>query len=132
MVRSGIGQVGETDRRVGPAFRRLFSNLIGPRAPYSWTMWEYLWEVAQAGNYTLLARATSRSGKVQPMEHESLNGGYLIHHCRPRVVRVEAARLSQALRGDADLMVYDMNAFAEENSRFPLDVELEFAGGEGI
>jgi hypothetical protein len=29
-------------------------------------------------------------------------------------------------------MVYDMNAFAEENTRFPLDIEMEFAGGEGI
>jgi hypothetical protein len=27
---------------------------------------------------------------------------------------------------------YDMNAFAEENTRFPLDVALEFGGGEGI
>jgi DMSO/TMAO reductase YedYZ molybdopterin-dependent catalytic subunit len=106
------------------------AELIGPPAPYSWTMWEYLWELAQPGNYSLMARATSASVKVQPMEHDSLNGGYLIHNCRPRVVRVEAAR--QALRGDADLIVYDMNAFAEENSRIPLDVELEFVGGEGI
>jgi hypothetical protein len=29
-------------------------------------------------------------------------------------------------------MLYDMNAYAEENRRLPLDVELEFAGGEGI
>src|SRR6516162_6300123 len=94
------------------------AELIGPPAPYSWTMWEYLWELAQPGNYSLMARATSASVKVQPMEHDSLNGGYLIHNCRPRVVRVEAAR--QALRGDADLIVYDMNAFAEENSRIPL------------
>jgi len=25
-----------------------------------------------------------------------------------------------------------MNAFAEENTRFPLDVEMEFTHGEGI
>jgi hypothetical protein len=34
--------------------------------------------------------------------------------------------------GDADLLLYDMNAYAEENTRFPLDVEMRFAGGEGI
>jgi DMSO/TMAO reductase YedYZ molybdopterin-dependent catalytic subunit len=108
------------------------AEMIGPRARYSWTLWEYLWEVAEPGAYTLLARATATDGKVQPLRHDPLNGGYLIHHSRPTVVSVAAARRSQAGRGDAELLLYDMNAFAEENSRFPLDVELEFAGGEGI
>jgi hypothetical protein len=35
-------------------------------------------------------------------------------------------------RSTADLLLYDMNAFAEENTRFPLDIELEFTEGEGI
>ncbi len=108
------------------------AEMIGPRAPYSWSLWEYLWEVAEPGEYTLLARATAADGQVQPLRHDPLNGGYLIHHSRPTPVRVAAARRSQAARGDAELLLYDMNAFAEENSRFPLDVELEFAGGEGI
>ena len=34
--------------------------------------------------------------------------------------------------GVAGTLLYDMNAFAEENTRFPLDVEMQFAGGEGI
>jgi DMSO/TMAO reductase YedYZ molybdopterin-dependent catalytic subunit len=108
------------------------AELIGPRAPYSWTLWEYLWEVADAGPCSLLARATSASGQVQPVEHDLLNGGYVIHHSRPTAVRVETARQSYAHRGDADMLVYDMNAYAEENTRFPLDVEMEFTGGEGI
>src|ERR1043165_299185 len=33
------------------------AQLIGPRAPYSWNMWEYLWETAEPGDYTVLARA---------------------------------------------------------------------------
>jgi hypothetical protein len=33
---------------------------------------------------------------------------------------------------DSELLLYDMNAFAEANARLPLDVELEFGVGEGI
>jgi hypothetical protein len=66
------------------------------------------------------------------MCHDCLNGGYVIHHSRPLAVRVEAARRAHASHADADLILYDMNAYAEENSRFPLDVALEFAEGEGI
>jgi DMSO/TMAO reductase YedYZ molybdopterin-dependent catalytic subunit len=108
------------------------AELIGPRARYSWTLWEYLWEVAEAGRYALLARAVSASGKVQPAQHDPLCGGYQIHFSRPTHVQVERARHSHDLRADADLLLYDMNAYAEENARFPLDVHLEFSGGEGI
>lgn len=108
------------------------ADLIGPQAPYSWNLWEYLWEVPAAGNYPLLARAVSATGRVQPEEHEPLNGGYMIHFSRPAEVRVESARRSFAHRADPNMLLYDINAFAEENTRLPLDVELEFAGGAGI
>jgi DMSO/TMAO reductase YedYZ molybdopterin-dependent catalytic subunit len=108
------------------------AELIGPRAAYSWTLWEYLWEVAEPGEYSLLARANSTSGRAQPLEHDPLHAGYVIHCSRPTAVRVAGARRSQPLRSDLDTLLYDMNAYAEENRRFPLDVEMEFAGGEGI
>ena len=108
------------------------AQLIGPQAPYSWIMWEYLWEVAEPGEYTLLARAVSSGGQVQPLRHDPLNGGYQIHFCRPRPVRVAGARVIQDQRGTNDMLLYDMNAFAEENVRFPLDVEMAFISGEGI
>jgi DMSO/TMAO reductase YedYZ molybdopterin-dependent catalytic subunit len=108
------------------------ADLVGPSAAYSWTLWEYLWEAAEPGEYALLARAISSSGQVQPAEHDALLGGYMIHANRPALVRVESARRSQAQRSDLETLFYDMNAFAEENSRFPLDVEMEFVGGEGI
>jgi DMSO/TMAO reductase YedYZ molybdopterin-dependent catalytic subunit len=108
------------------------AELLGPRAAYSWTMWEYLWEVAEPGTYQVRARATTASGQTQPADHDSLNGGYLIHHHRPRALRVEATRRVQDSYADADLLQYDMNAFAEENYRLPLDVEMQFSGGEGI
>jgi DMSO/TMAO reductase YedYZ molybdopterin-dependent catalytic subunit len=108
------------------------AQLIGPRAAYSWTMWDYLWEVADPGDYTVLARATSTGGQVQPARHDPLNGGYQIHFSRPRTLRVERTRRVQDQRTSPELMQYDMNAFAEDNTRFPLDVALEFGGGEGI
>ena len=108
------------------------ADLLGLQAPYSWTMWEYLWEVGQPGTYVLQARARTATGHVQPAEHDPLNGGYLIHHHRPHEVRVEATRYVQDMPSNADLMLYDMAAFAEEIRRLPLDVELQFSGGEGI
>jgi DMSO/TMAO reductase YedYZ molybdopterin-dependent catalytic subunit len=108
------------------------AELVGPRAPYSWTLWEYLWEVAKPGRHTLLARATSAGGEVQPSRHDPLYGGYLIHHSRPTEVDVEPARQSQDQAGDVDALLYDMNAYAEENTRFPLDVVMEYSPGEGI
>jgi DMSO/TMAO reductase YedYZ molybdopterin-dependent catalytic subunit len=108
------------------------ATLIGLQAPYSWTLWEYLWEVAEPGDYTILARAVATNGQVQPVEHDLLNGGYMIHHSRPTVVRVGAARLREAVLADVETLLYDMNAYAEENARRPLDVEMAFSGGEGI
>jgi hypothetical protein len=109
------------------------ADLLTAPAKYCWTLWEYLWEVAVEGDYTLLARATSSSGRVQPVEHDPLNGGYLIHHVRPRTVRVAAGRRrAAAAHADEATLLYDMNAYAEENTRLPLDVELELIGGAGI
>jgi len=103
------------------------ARLIGPQVAHAWTLWEYLWETATPGNHTLMARATTASGKSQPVQHDPLFTGYQINFSRPVSVRVEAVR-----HADADLLLYDMNAFAEANARLALDVELEFAGGEGI
>jgi DMSO/TMAO reductase YedYZ molybdopterin-dependent catalytic subunit len=108
------------------------ADLIGPQAPYSWTLWEYLWEAAAPGDYDVLVRAVSASGKAQPMEHDPFNGGYQIHHSRPTRLRIAGPRRGDAAHADVDTLMWDMNAFAEENMRFPLDVEMEFAAGEGI
>jgi hypothetical protein len=108
------------------------ARLLGPHAPYSWTLWEYLWEVGRPSRYSLLARAISASGLVQPIEHDPLAGGYLIRHSRPRTVEVGAARQAPVRLGDVETLLYDMNAYAEENARLPLDVELVFSAGAGI
>jgi DMSO/TMAO reductase YedYZ molybdopterin-dependent catalytic subunit len=108
------------------------AQLIGPQSKYSWNMWEYLWEVAQPGGYQVLSRAISTGGRIQPIQHDALNGGYLIHHSRAVNVRVEARQHVQAERADVETLLWDMNAFAERSMRMALDVELEFTAGEGI
>ncbi len=108
------------------------AQLIGPQAKYSWNMWEYLWEVVQPGSYQILSRAISTGGRIQPIQHDALNGGYLIHHSRPANVRVEAHQHIQSERADVETLLYDMNSFAEQMLHMPLDVEMEFSTGEGI
>lgn len=108
------------------------AELIGPRAAYSWTLWEYLWEVAGGGEQTLLCRAVSSGGQVQPVHHDPLRGGYLITFSRPTPVRVDPSRRSHDLLGDSAALRRDMQAVAEERAGHPLDVEMEFVHGAGI
>jgi DMSO/TMAO reductase YedYZ molybdopterin-dependent catalytic subunit len=108
------------------------ADLVGPQTRYSWTLWEHLWQAAEGGAYSLLARAVSASGAVQPASHDPLNGGYMIHHSRPVTVRIDASLRSLGRRSDRHALVYDMNAFAEDNYRRPLDVALEYTAGAGI
>jgi DMSO/TMAO reductase YedYZ molybdopterin-dependent catalytic subunit/glyoxylase-like metal-dependent hydrolase (beta-lactamase superfamily II)/rhodanese-related sulfurtransferase len=101
------------------------ANLVGPQAPHSWTLWEYLWSVEQPGTYQLLCRATSASGETQPAEHDPLRGGYLINFVRPHAVRIAAAGRSREARGDTASLLRDMTVQAEEMSRRRLDLEIE-------
>lgn len=108
------------------------AELMGPQAPYSWTLWEYLWEIAEPGDHSLMARTTSTGGRVQPMEYDPLNLGYQIDFCRPVPVRVAAATRTYAEIGNPDALLFDINSYAEENMRLPLDVEAQYSGGGGI
>ena len=108
------------------------AELLGPWVPYSWMMWEYLWNIREAGSYELLSRAMSVSGQRQPTQYDPNNCGYMIHFSRPIPVRVESRAAKDAAAGDIDALRYDMNAFAEANARRPLDVDLEFSLGAGI
>jgi DMSO/TMAO reductase YedYZ molybdopterin-dependent catalytic subunit len=108
------------------------AELLGPSAPYSWTMWEFLWKVDRPSSHLLLSRATSAGGRVQPREHDPLLGGYMIHFSRAIPVRVESRTAETATWRDAEALRYDMNAFAESNARLPLDVDLQFSQGAGI
>lgn len=110
------------------------ASLVGPSAPYSWTLWEYLWPMEQPGEYELLSRATSDAGDRQPEAHDPLRGGYVINFLRPHPVRIAAVGHVEETPGDTAALLYDMAIQAEELSRRRLDVELEatFTDGAGI
>jgi len=108
------------------------AQLMGPQAAYSWTLWEYLWEVSEPGDFSVLARTTSTDGRVQPMEYDPLYLGYQIDFCRATPVRVAAATRTYAEIGNLEALLFDINAYAEENKRLPLDIEAQYNAGGGI
>ncbi|HET6880526.1 MAG TPA: sulfite oxidase [Pirellulales bacterium] len=108
------------------------AKLIGPRAAYSWTSWEAIWHVDAPGEYVLKARTVGESGEVQPAKHDPMRGGYMITFSRPVVVHVEAVAGGAVQPSDVQALLYDINAFAEENALRPLDVDLECTAGAGI
>ena len=106
--------------------------LQGPTAKFSWTAWEYLWETASAGDYTILARAISANGEVQPVRHDMDHGGYLINFSRPIYVRVDASRQSRDLVGNVESLQRGMARIARERAGQPLDADIELVSGAGI
>ena len=42
------------------------AEFIGPHEPYAWRRWEFQWLATAPGRYTIMARATDDSGRVQP------------------------------------------------------------------
>ena len=42
------------------------AQFIGPNEPFAWRQWQYPWEAAQPGVYTLQARAMDSRGRMQP------------------------------------------------------------------
>ena len=108
------------------------AELLGPQVAYSWTLWEYLWQVETPGDYTLLARAVSDSGEVQPTQHESLRGGYLINFSRPTRVRVDPRQRSEDVAGDWNVLQAEMASVARQRSELPLDADIDLTAGAGI
>lgn len=64
------------------------ADLQGSPSACCWTAWRACWDVSVEGKYSLLSRVISSSGKVQPMRHDPLNGGYIINFSRPTEVVV--------------------------------------------
>lgn len=52
-----------------------------PTKPMTWCLWESTWAVpAKAGLYTLMARATDRNQRTQPLQREPDRRSYMISH----------------------------------------------------
>jgi DMSO/TMAO reductase YedYZ molybdopterin-dependent catalytic subunit len=65
------------------------ARLLDKAVRNAWRLWEYEWQTpARPGHHTLMARATDRRGRVQPLERDSDRRNYLISHVLPIAVEV--------------------------------------------
>jgi DMSO/TMAO reductase YedYZ molybdopterin-dependent catalytic subunit len=67
---AGEAQIERVEVSVDGGARWHDAELIGPREPYAWRQWRFLWDPEQAGAYRILSRAWDSKGNAQPMEAE--------------------------------------------------------------
>jgi DMSO/TMAO reductase YedYZ molybdopterin-dependent catalytic subunit len=68
------------------------AELLDPVQRHAWRRWKFDWPTPrQPGRYTLLARAGSANGAIQPDEHDEHYGVYVINHVLPIEVFVEVS-----------------------------------------
>jgi DMSO/TMAO reductase YedYZ molybdopterin-dependent catalytic subunit len=96
--------------------RGVESEIVGPMMPKSEIIRPRAGDVLNPGGNRLFGVAWA---------------GEDIHHSRSLRLRVASGRRAADV-ADAETILYDMNAYGEENMRRPLDVELAFSAGEGI
>jgi len=53
------------------------ARLGGQQARYAWRLWDYVWTAPQAGEYTIMSRATDDQGRAQPQTAAWNPSGYL-------------------------------------------------------
>ncbi len=64
------------------------AKLVGEPIPHAWRLWEWTWKTPkQVGPLIVMARATDRRGRVQPMKRDPDRRNGMISHVLP--VRVE-------------------------------------------
>jgi sulfite oxidase len=63
---AGEGHVAQVDVSVDDGATWQAAEFIGPDEPYAWRQWQYVWQVSQAGEYSLRARARDDHGSEQP------------------------------------------------------------------
>jgi DMSO/TMAO reductase YedYZ molybdopterin-dependent catalytic subunit len=64
------------------------ATLLGKETPLCWRLWEYTWKTPGSGKHTLMARATDKKGRVQPLERDADRRNYMINHVLPIEVAV--------------------------------------------
>ena len=65
------------------------AQFIGPDEPFAWRQWQYVWEQAPRGDYTLMACATDDQGRQQPMQAAWNSLGYGNNGVREHAVSIK-------------------------------------------
>ncbi len=64
-----------------------YARILDPVLPHAWQRFQFEWD-AQAGNHTLLTRATDAAGQSQPDQIAYNSRGYLLNIVLPHAVTV--------------------------------------------
>jgi DMSO/TMAO reductase YedYZ molybdopterin-dependent catalytic subunit len=86
---SGTGEITRVEVCVDSGITWRDANLLGEPVKNAWRLWEYEWQTpANAGRYTIVARASDSRGTVQPAERSGDRGTYMINHLLPVTVEI--------------------------------------------
>jgi DMSO/TMAO reductase YedYZ molybdopterin-dependent catalytic subunit len=84
----GEADVAAVDVSVDGGSKWHAAAFLGPHEPFAWRQWQYIWEVAQTGVYTIMARATDADGNRQPMHAQWNVLGYGNNGVREHAITV--------------------------------------------
>ncbi len=79
---------GEIMKEPIPLSNWELATFIGPHERFAWRQWQYVWEKAKSGDYTLMARTTDSQGHQQPMNAEWNVLGYGNNGVREHAVAI--------------------------------------------
>jgi DMSO/TMAO reductase YedYZ molybdopterin-dependent catalytic subunit len=87
---AGESQTTRVDVSVDEGHTWECGHLLDAPQRYCWVRWEYIWNTpAQPGTVVLMARATDKMGRSQPLAADQDNRHYAVHHVLKIPVRVE-------------------------------------------
>ncbi|WP_319589253.1 sulfite oxidase [uncultured Desulfobulbus sp.] len=66
------------------------AQFIGPHEKFAWRQWQYIWDVKEKGEYTLMCRAIDSQGNSQPMDADWNVLGYGNNGVKEHAITVHA------------------------------------------
>jgi sulfite oxidase len=64
---AGDGKVEQVDVSVDNGTSWEPATFIGPREPFAWRQWQFIWRADHKGDFKIIARAIDPDGRMQPM-----------------------------------------------------------------
>ena len=81
-------QIARLDWSVDAGATWIEASVLEPQIQYSWARFEFVWD-AQAGEHTLMTRATDAAGKTQPHAIPFNEKGFLFNQPLPHPISVK-------------------------------------------
>jgi sulfite oxidase len=87
---AGEGEIVKVEVSTDAGANWFPAKLDAEQSRYAWRLWRYGWKAPQAGEYTIMSRATDSLGRVQPETAEWNPSGYLYNAVDKVRIHVEA------------------------------------------